>query len=275
MSIEPGGKDNKGNADGAGNSLRLGQLEADNAELQRRLHAESVEQGRLRKANETIAAKDAEIERLKAELATKGDGHVETPASLRELLGEDTALAVASLAAQEVQRHVAPVREQLDKHAAIDSAREAQDAAQREKMLLARVEARFPGLVGLTNDGGENQAAWGRFVRQRPNIHGAWNYAAQTGNDTELFEYLLRFYDELGVGPPEGGNAQPAPRMSGAAEGDGRGVRRQRDITVSEVKSAMDKARNDYDAGVITLEQYKAVKAGIDAAYDEGRVVPG
>jgi len=274
MSIEQKKDDGQGNPNDAGASLRLGQLEADNAELQRRLHAESVEQGRLRKMSETIKEKDAEIARLTAELATKGSGAVETPASLRELLGEDTALAVASLAAQEVQRRVAPVQEELSRRTAADNAREAQDAVQREKMLLARVEARFPGLVGLTNDGGENQAAWDRFVRQRPNIRNVWAYAAQTGNDTELTEYLLRFYDELGVSPPEGGNAQPTPRMSTGGS-DGHGVRQQKTVTASEVKSVMDRARDDLGNGVITLEQYKAIKSGVDAAYDEGRVVPG
>ena len=259
-------------------TLGLG-VQATGEEQRKQDHSRKVEDGRWKKANETIKSQEAEIARLREEIEkneANGGGNMSAAAvaKLCELVGDDTAGAVIAAIRHETRQHIAPIREDIERFETGQATLAQREDARLAREVDKRTEERFPGMLALINDGGDNQRAWKAFTDKRPGIHTAFRNAVRTGDDTELFEYLERFYQELNVVPPERNpNAHSSPRMSGAFDGSGR-RQAAKTYTVSEVTELLEKSRKALDNGEVTMEQFRALRAEINAAYKEGRVTP-
>jgi len=228
--------------------------DAEIAELRRQLHAQSVEAGRLRKANEENRMLREENERLKA--ARPRDIMQDIPEELRDRVDEDQMKAIG-----------AAINRRFDEEARLRQAEEQRRAAEADADFDRRIEAKYPGLIRATNPGGDKYEAWEDWKR----VYGPAVAAAYSAHNSDaLFALIDQFLSGVGT-PSRGAPAAATPRPSRAAP-PAPGAQQGRRYTFEEYAAEMDKAGSDYRSGAITGDRYREIVTGLKAARAEGRV---
>lgn len=232
------------------------------AELERQLHAQSVEAGRLRKANEDIRLLREENERLKA--AQPRDIMKDIPEEYRDRIDADQAKALGAVLdkrfAEEAER-----RRQAEERQAADARRASQLDMERQ------IEARWPGFSRDTNPGGRYIDAWGRYMaRFGRYVADAYN----SGDFPALALHIDAFLRENGISYPAAGTgaALSAPRTASPAQVPGDPAGDRRTYTFAEYSAAVRETGQKYREGRLSDADYQAAMAALNRARDEGRV---
>lgn len=236
------------------------------AELERELQSMRVENGRAKALADQVRERDAEIERLRAELdkARAGNRDImsEIPEDLREQVDPVTAKALGAVMDKRLQS-------QRDEFNALRRRREEEDARLAEERFLGQIEQAFPGFLRDTNAGGDKFDAWNKFLEvNRPAV-----FAAFKARNLGAFSTLVNsFFRDAGV-QTRGQGQTETPRPASVASMDFANPNGQKRVySVAEYASLIEKAGTDFRSGAITLEDYKKVRNELSAAKAEGRV---
>lgn len=244
------------------------------AELERELQQERVEKGRLRQTNDELRQAREEIARLKAEnarYATRNPGDFLSNDE-KELIDEGQLNAIDKL----VQGRVSEVKSAADaENARLREAlrqRDEREAADRQTQFSAAVESIAPGLAALVDGHGEAWKKWAGDKRRAASVAQAF----QTRDAETVAEFLKEFVETNGI-QATGGGVAARPPTTYSPRGGNRPAERAGDTTVytlDEFNAAMRRASEEYDAGRMSLEDYRALKEKFNVALREGRVTP-
>ena len=236
------------------------------AELERELQSMRVENGRAKALADQVRERDAEIERLRAELekARAGNRDImsEIPEDLRDQVDPVTAKAMGSV----MDRRTQALRGELE---ALRRQRDEEAEAAAEERFLGQVEQAFPGFLRDTNMGGDKYDAWNKFLAaNRPAV-----VAAHRAHDIGSFSTLVdSFFRQAGV-QTRGQGQTETPRPASVASMDFLNPDGQKRVyTPAEYASLLEKAGAEFRGGAITLEDYKKVRNELSAAKAEGRI---
>lgn len=234
------------------------------AELERQLHAQSVESGRLRKANDELRQLREENERLRA--AQPKDYMKDVPENLRDRIDADQVAALGAIIDKRFEGEETRRRE-ADARAAAERQRETTRDMDR------RIDARWPGFIRDTDVGGSLSAPWQRFL-QRFGNHVSMAYSS--GDFDSLALHIDAFLRENGIRTPANGAgtglAPSTPRSTSMAPTPGDPAGDTRRYTFAEYSAAMRKLGSDYREGKLSDADYGKAIAALNRARDEGRV---
>lgn len=243
------------------------------AELERELQQERVEKGRLRQTNDELRQLKEEVNRLKAEnssLKQRKPSDYLSEAEREQL--DDVQLAVIDKVVRgrvgdmsEAQR---AENEQLRAELA---KRDANMAASAAAQFNAEVERLAPGLTAAISERKEDWMKWVGSPRRSASVAAAFkSYDAAT-----VAEFLQEFAQAKGIQANWNGTAA-RPNSSFSPRGGNHPVSRGGDstiYTVEQYSKELRKASDDFDAGRITQDEYRAITKKFDTALSEGRIV--
>lgn len=243
------------------------------AELERELQQERVEKGRLRQTNDELRKLKEEFNKLKAENASlkkRKPSDYLTESELGEL--DEKQLAVIDKVVQGrvgdlSEEHKAEnerLRAELDK-------RDAHMNATAASQFNAEVERLVPGLTAVI---AENKADWIKWVNS-PRRAASVSAAFTNRDATTVAEFFQEFAQSKGL-QAKGNGSAARPNSSFSPRGGVHSVSTSGDTTVYTVEQygkELRKATDDFDAGRITADEYRAVKRKFDTALSEGRIV--
>lgn len=243
------------------------------AELERELQQERVEKGRLRQTNDELRKVQEELARLKAENANL---RKRRPSDFlsdneKELLDEGQLAAIDKVVQGRVEEATASVKAENDRLRDDQSRRDAEAAQRAKAQFNAEVERLAPGLAAAVR---EHAAEWQKWAASP--IRAASVAQAFASNDAgTVAEFLGAFAQSNGI-RANGDGIAARPSSSYSPRGGSHPVSTGGDTatyTVDQYSEAMRRAGEDYNAGKITADDYRAIKKKFDTALNEGRVV--
>lgn len=254
--------------DGGGHSDRI-------AELERELQQERVEKGRLRQTNDELRKAQEEIARLKAEnaklSARKPTDYLSDKE--REIIDAEQLAVIDKLVQGRMGDASAAVKAENERYREEMAKRDAAAVEMRKAQFDAEVERIAPGLSAAISDGHMDE--WNRWRAERRRASSV-NDAFKTFDAATAADFIMEFAEAHGI--RAGGDGVAArPQTSYPLRGGSRPVARQGDTatyTVEQYSEALRRAGDDYNAGRITADEYRAIKKKFDTALNEGRIVP-
>lgn len=261
LGIDAGGPD-KTNPDDGGTDYK-----ARCAELERQLASARVDEGRVRKLDAELKARDARIAELEKAtvLGSLPENLQDVPDAVKE-----TALLLSKDAAQKAVAGMDGRMAQLEKSVEEDRRRR---LTQMSNEFVARINSEFPGFAKGLKEGGSFKAAWDQFLSE---THVAASVREAFANlDADALMYHIRnFYEFHGVDPSGGQdpNAAPDPRSMGGGAGAKPQAGGKKVYTPEEWESEYDNLQDQYDRGTIGPKAYAEQRQVLMDAYKEGRV---
>lgn len=249
--------------------------DAEIARLKHRIESEFAEQGRVRKANEQIAHLNEEIARLKAEnakLSMRRPGDYLDDKD-REKIDAEQLAVIDKLVQGRMGDASAAVKAENERLRDEMARRDASAVEMRKAQFDAEVERMAPGLVAAISDGHIDE--WNRWRAERRRASSV-NDAFKTFDAATAADFIMEFAEAKGIRAGADGVAA-RPQTSYSLRGGSRPAPRQGDTatyTVEQYSEALRRAGDDFNAGRITADEYRAVKKKFDTALSEGRIVP-
>lgn len=245
------------------------------AELERELQQERVEKGRLRQTNDELRKAQEEIARLKAEnaklSARKPTDYLSDKE--REIIDAEQLAVIDKLVQGRMGDASAAVKAENERYREEMAKRDAAAVEMRKAQFDAEVERIAPGLSAAISDGHMDE--WNRWRAERRRASSV-NDAFKTFDAATAADFIMEFAEAHGI--RAGGDGVAArPQTSYPLRGGSRPVARQGDTatyTVEQYSEALRRAGDDYNAGRITADEYRAIKKKFDTALNEGRIVP-
>jgi len=243
------------------------------AELERELQQERVEKGRLRQTNDELRQLKEEIRQLKAENASlkqrKPSDYLTDED--REQLDEAQLAVIDKVVQGRVGDMSEAQRAENERLRAELAKRDANIAASAAAQFNAEVERLVPGFTAAIS---EHKAEWDKWIsspRRSASVVAAFkNYDAPTA-----VEFMQEFVQAKGIHVNWNGVAA-RPNSSFSPRGGNHPVSVSGDksvYTVEQYSKELRKASDDFDAGRITQDEYRAIKRKFDTALAEGRIV--
>ena len=230
------------------------------------LDVAKVEQGRVRKLNEELQAKNARIAELE-----KGAALGELPDNLKDGVPDEMKEAAFLLSQRAMQKTQAEMDAQKERLAML----ERQQREDEERRQLERADAftsqlmqSFPDFMKNISAGGAFKAAWDEYqVNNAESISAAFKAC-----DFKKMAYHVKRFCESNDFDPSGGRgetAAPDPRsLSGGAPRQDEGGKKT--YTMQEYENLTQKARQlraEY-----RFDEYRKLSRELDDAWSEGRV---
>lgn len=247
--------------------------DAEIAELKHRLEVESAEQGRIRKANDELRKMQEENARLKAEIETfkqRRFGDNLTPEE-RAGIDEDQFAAIGKAVEGRINALTASQKEENDRLRQEIARRDASMAQSVVAQFNAEVDRLAPGLAAAVGEHGDEWKKWATDRRRAASVAQAF-----ASNDAEMVAtFLQEFAESKGI-RANGDGLAARPNSSFSPRGGSHPVSTGGDTatyTVEQYSQAMRRASNDFSAGRITADEYRAIKKKFDTALKEGRIV--
>ena len=239
--------------------------------LQKQLHSEHVEAGRLKKANEENAALRKELEELKSRKETE-DAIESLPENLRDL-PDDYKQGAAAVAKHLVDRVNASRDAKMKDIEARFEAEEKRRRLDAMGSFVGKIEAKFPGFLASIRDNGDKKAAWVKYQR----FNAATIKTALAQNDFEtISHHISQFYNSINVEVPSGnqdGSAVPDPRsLGGGAEMQTVSMQPGRTYSAKEYQTILNDAQSKFQEHRLSYKEYAAICEELTKAYREGRV---
>ena len=241
-------------------------------DLRRQLQSAKVEAGRVKALSQQLRDRDEEIAQLKAQLeearaSAPRDYMADIPEDMRDSVDETQLKAVGRMMDKRLRERDEQLRQREDEIRRTAEEREAQTRQFREQAIKRMIERDFPGFIQATNQGGDKYEPWMRFL----NTYGASvRDAYNSFNYDALSNLIAAFHREIGV--PANRNAgtalTPTPTLSDGAQGAVEG----KVYTFAEYQTTLEKAGEDFRAGMIDRAKYTAIRAELEKAVNEGRV---
>ena len=249
--------------------------DAEIARLKHRIESEFAEQGRVRKANEQIAHLNEEIARLKAEnaklYARKPTDYLSDKE--REIIDAEQLAVIDKLVQGRMGDASAAVKAENERYREEMAKRDAAAVEMRKAQFDAEVERIAPGLSAAISDGHMDE--WNKWRAERRRASSV-NDAFRTFDAATAAVFITEFAETHNI--RAGGDGVAArPQTSYPLRGGSRPAARQGDTatyTVEQYSEALRRAGDDYNAGRITADEYRAIKKKFDTALNEGRIVP-
>ena len=236
------------------------------AELERELQQERVEKGRLRQTNDELRKVQEELARLKAENANLRKRRPSDFLSDNEkdILDEGQLAAIDKVVQGRVEEATASVKAENDRLRDDQSRRDAEAAQRAKAQFNAEVERLAPGLAAAVR---EHAAEWQKWAASP--IRAASVAQAFASNDAGTVA------ESNGI-RANGDGIAARPSSSYSPRGGSHPVSTGGDTatyTVDQYSEAMRRAGEDYNAGKITVDDYRAIKKKFETALNEGRIV--
>lgn len=254
--------------EGGGHSDRI-------AELERELQQERVEKGRLRQTNDELRKAQDEIARLKAENAKLSSRKPTDYLSdkEREIIDAEQLAVIDKLVQGRMGDASAAVKAENERYREEMAKRDAAAVEMRKAQFDAEVERIAPGLSAAISDGHMDE--WNKWCAERRRASSV-NDAFRTFDAATAAVFITEFAETHNI--RAGGDGVAArPQTSYPLRGGSRPAARQGDTatyTVEQYGEALRHAGDDYNAGRITADEYRAIKKKFDTALNEGRIVP-
>ena len=255
-------------ADGGGQDDRI-------AELERELQQERVEKGRLRHTNDELRKAQEEIARLKAEnaklSARKPTDYLSD--NERDVIDADQLAVIDKLVQGRMGDASAAVKAENERLRDEMARRDASAVEMRKAQFDAEVERMAPGLVTAISAGHVEE--WNKWRAERRRASSV-NDAFKAFDAATVADFIMEFAEAHGIRAGADGVAA-RPQTSYSFRGGSRPASRQGDTatyTVEQYGEALRRAGDDYNAGRITADEYRAIKKKFDTALNEGRIVP-
>jgi hypothetical protein len=144
-------------------------------------------------------------------------------------------------------------------------------AASAAAQFNAEVERLAPGLSAAISERKEDWLKWVGSPRRSASVAAAFkSYDAAT-----VAEFLQEFAQAKGI-QANGNGAAARPNSSFSPRGGNHPVSKGGDstiYTVEQYSKELRKASDDFDAGRITQDEYRAITKKFDTALSEGRIV--
>ena len=248
--------------------------DAEIARLKHRLEVEFAEEGRVRKANEKIAALQDEIARLKSENASIRQRRPSDFLSdeEKELLDDGQLAAIDKVVRGRVGEVSATQKAENDRLREELAQRDAAMVRTAKAQFNAEVERLAPGLAGAVS---EHSAEWQKWVGS-PRRAASVASAFANNDAATVVEFLQEFAQSKGI-RANGDGIAARPSSSFSPAGGSHPVQSGGDTatyTLEQYNAEMRRASEDVNAGRITADEYRAIKKKFDTALNEGRVVP-
>lgn len=245
------------------------------AELERELQQERVEKGRLRQTNDELRKAQEEIARLKAEnaklSARKPTDYLSDKE--RETIDAEQLAVIDKLVQGRMGDASAAVKAENERLREEMARREASAVEMRKAQFDAEVERIAPGLSAAISDGHMDE--WNKWRAERRRASSV-NDAFRAFDAATAADFIMEFAETHNI--RAGGDGVAArPQTSYPLRGGSRPAARQGDTatyTVEQYSEALRRAGDDYNAGRITADEYRAIKKKFDTALNEGRIVP-
>ena len=245
------------------------------AELERELQQERVEKGRLRQTNDELRKAQEEIARLKAEnaklSARKPTDYLSDKE--REIIDAEQLAVIDKLVQGRMGDASAAVKAENERYREEMAKRDAAAVEMRKAQFDAEVERIAPGLSAAISDGHMDE--WNKWRAERRRASSV-NDAFRTFDAATAADFIMEFAEAHNI--RAGGDGVAArPQTSYPLRGGSRPAARQGDTatyTVEQYSEALRRAGDDYNAGRITADEYRAIKKKFDTALNEGRIVP-
>lgn len=245
------------------------------AELERELQQERVEKGRLRQTNDELRKAQEEIARLKAEnakLSTRRPGDYLSDEE-RGVIDEGQLAVIDKLVQGRMGDASAAARAENERLRDEMARRDAEAVSMRKAQFDAEVERLAPGLVDAVMAGHRDEwFKWGSERRRAASVKAAFD----TLDAETAAEFIRDFAEAKGI-RAQGDGVAARPPSSYSLRGGSRPASTGGDTatyTVEQYGQALRQAADDFSAGRITAEDYRAIKRKFDTALNEGRVVP-
>ena len=244
------------------------------AALERELQQERVEKGRLRQTSDELRKAQEEIARLKAENASLSQRRPSDFLSDEEraAIDPDQLAVIDKLVKGRMGDASAAVKAEADQLREELHRRDASAAQMAKAQFNAEVERLAPGLAAAINDRRADWEKWSSAPRRAASVAMAF----KSLDAATVAEFLQEFAQSNGVQANVDGLAA-RPGTSYSPRGGNHPVSvggDQTTYTVEQFSEAMRQASDDYNAGRITADDYRAIKKKFDTALNEGRVVP-
>lgn len=268
--------------DATGNADEAAEAEQLKAELQK----QRVEQGRLKKASDELAATKAELAEAKRKLAELDSRSAEERAlgyidpTRRDIVDEDVMMGSADIAKGIVGESEARLQARLDALEAQVSRTTNAPGEAHGGPVEVMIDKEFPGFLRQTTRGGQWEQAWGTFLgtedpatgtQYQVSIRDAYARQRMAG----VSRVIEAFYKETGFTRMASLQDAVLPSGSASAIGDGRVKGDSNVYTTGEMDAALKKARDQYDRGEIDGKTRNAITLKYQTAVTEGRVVRG
>lgn len=243
------------------------------ADLERQLQQERVEQGRLRQRNDELRQLKEELDKLKAENASlkqrKATDYL-TEAEMSQLDAEQLAVIDKVVKGRVGEMSEAQKAETESLRAEL-AKRDADIAANAVSQFNAEVERLVPGLSAAIAEHKDEWKKWAGSPRRAASVAAAFKgFDAAT-----VADFFYEFAQAKGIQTNKNGVAA-RPNSSFSPRGGNHSVTQSGDstvYTVEEYSKELRKASDDFDAGRITNDEYRAIKRKFDTALSEGRIV--
>lgn len=248
-------------------SLNLGDGAGDRvASLERQLHTEKVEAGRVKALAAEIKALKDENAKLRDEIANvKAANHdyvQDLPEEMRESVDPAQINAFGRMMDDRLRRRDEDDRRRRDEENRRDNARE-------EQKFLSEIDSQFPGFLRDTDEGGANCAAWLKFLEV---YRGPVQNAYASRNIAALGGLIKLFYSEAGI-QYRGASTTVTPRPTAVGSSDYANPAEKHVYTRQEYESMLEKAGKDVRSGAMTGADYAKIRAELTRALNEGRVM--
>lgn len=249
---------------------RDAEIERLKAELQR----ERVEHGRVKALSQSDAEKSqriAQLEREVEELKSASQDYLAMlPPEMRDQIDPDQLKIIGTLASKMQSKQAEEFRRRdAERDAEFKRIRES-EMRSKAKSVERKIEETFPGFIRDTATGGDKCEPWLRYLgngRQAIVVD-----AYQNGQFEILSTFISEFLSQIGSSTR--GNTTGAvvsPRTTSSAVFDGMSGS-DKTMTYADYCSQLEKAGDDVRAGLIDEAKYMAIISDLNKARDEGRV---
>lgn len=228
------------------------------AELEKELQTNRVEFGRLKMANERIAALEEQLAKANARNAEE-DAMSSIPEDVRNAVPDEVVRTQVALQTKSDARHAKEMEELREQ------------IAKRDREVFAdRIERSYPGFLASTSEGGVNHDTWARYQR----FNKGSIVAAYREMDFDTLSYHIdQFCREVGIRNPsegQGSYATPDPRTIGGGVSGGENAKDGVTYTYDEYIALYDKVEAAREKG--DYAEMKRLNSEIANAPKEGRV---
>lgn len=249
---------------------RDAEIERLKAELQR----ERVEHGRVKALSQSDAEKSqriAQLEREVEELKSASQDYLAMlPPEMRDQIDPEQIKIIGTLASKMQSKQAEEFRRRdAERDAEFKRIRES-EMRSKAKSVERKIEEAFPGFIRDTATGGDKCEPWLRYLgngRQAIVVD-----AYQNGQFEILSTFISEFLSQIGSSTR--GNTTGAvvsPRTTSSAVFDGMSGS-DKTMTYTDYCSQLEKAGDDVRAGLIDEAKYMAIISNLNKARDEGRV---